>query len=77
MRLRSVIGVALAAPALIAAGTLAIFLGAGLLIVIAGPVRAHDHLHRRVMARSSAPTHRRAAPWPPRAPIAATHRNAP
>jgi hypothetical protein len=54
MRLRTVVAVLLVAPAAIAAGTLAVFLGAGLLIAITGHAHAHAHAQPRVAAAALA-----------------------
>jgi len=77
MRLRTLIGVVLAAPAAIAAGTLAVFLGAGILIAIAGPVRGQSPPRSHVIASPSAPTRRPAPHRNLRTRIAASHETAP
>lgn len=50
MRLRTIIAVLLVAPAAIAAGTLAVFLGAGLLIAITGHAHPHAYPRPRIAA---------------------------
>jgi len=58
MRLGTVLGLILVAPAAIAAATLGVFLGAGLLIAIAGPAPHHV----RPRARGIRPAIARSAP---------------
>jgi hypothetical protein len=70
MRAGTILGLVLIAPAAIAAATLAVFLGAGLLIVIAGPTPGHAPPH----ARSLRPT---LTPRGPRPPAAAHRRRDP
>lgn len=74
MRAGTVLGFVLVAPAAIAAATLAVFLGVGLLIVIAGPAPSHTPRP----ARTSRPTpvpHRHARG--PHAPVVAQPHTAP
>jgi hypothetical protein len=75
MRLRTVIAVLLVAPAAIAAGTLTVFLGAGLLIAITG--HAHPHAHRRPRVAAAALAGRPSSTGTPRTMITAPRRMAP
>ena len=68
MRVGTVLGLVLVAPAAIAAATLAVFLGAGLLIAIAGPTPSH--VPRPAQASRPARVPHRRAPAP-HAPLAA------
>jgi hypothetical protein len=74
MRARTVLGLVLVAPAAIAAATLAVFLGAGLLIAIAGPAPSHTPRPARTY-RPTPVTHRHVPG--PSAPVAAQPRTAP
>ena len=68
MRAGTVLGLVLVAPATIAAGALAVFLGAGLLIVVAGPTPSHVPRPAPAYRPTRVP-HRRAPA--PHAPLAA------
>lgn len=74
MRIGPFLGMVLVAPAAIPAGTLAVFLGAGLLIVIAGPTPSHTP--RPARAYRPTPMPHRHVPGP-HAPVAARPRTAP
>jgi hypothetical protein len=77
MRIRTVLGLVMIAPAAIAAATLTVFLGAGMLIVIAGPARPHPHPRAHVAAAPSGRTGRRAPGGVVETPIAARRRATP
>ena len=62
MRAGRLVGLVLVAPAAIAAATLAVFLAAGLLIVIAGPAATHRPAARRP-PHPAVPSPRPGAGW--------------